>query len=292
MSNLITAGSFDGILTNPELDAYPIPPSRTVQNIIRHSCDIVRSDISPAYQALLARCIRRNKQLVRTLRGLGRHEQADRVDFCQHPCKRPGGSSFIFSCHMPLCVFCGYQRQRRLAERWSRAAVGTPNPFFLTLTLRDFRHLAGVPRVLTGDFYQLRRRKYFREHCAGGFYCIECSYSPVRDRFHPHIHALLDAVDPSESWFSQTWKELTTAYIVDLRKVPRHEIKPTFLYMLKGPCDSLEPRAVSEVYSSLGGTPLFRAFGIVTRRHGLCRACRDKPRIGFGETCGHARHWE
>ncbi|MFI5348574.1 MAG: hypothetical protein ACHQ2Z_03440 [Elusimicrobiota bacterium] len=214
------------------------------------------------------------------------------MDFCQHPCNHLDGTPYIYSCHMPLCFFCTYQRRRRLTERWSLSSLHIANPFFLTLPIRDKRFLSGVPHLLAEDFQRLRRRQHFMEHCAGGFYCIECSYSPTSDRFHPHIHALIDAQGLSRSWLSRAWKDLTTAYVVDLRAVPRDQIKSKLLYMLKGPGNSLEPRAVSEIYSSLGSAPLFRAWGSVTRRHGLCRACRDKSQIGFDETCGHARHWE
>ncbi|HAZ07632.1 MAG TPA: hypothetical protein DCZ01_03700 [Elusimicrobia bacterium] len=214
------------------------------------------------------------------------------MDFCRTTCKHLNGTPFIFSCHQPLCFFCSHQRKRRLDDRWGVAAASIIHPQFLTLTLRGRRHLAGVRSDLAANFRRMRRLQHFQERCAGGFYCLEFSYSRKRDLFHPHLHALIDADGLTSSWLSRSWKGYTSAYVVDLRTVPKDEIKRTFLYMLKGPCSSLEPRAVSEVYSSLGGAPLFQAFGIVTRRHGLCSVCRDKSQIGFGETCGHARHWK
>lgn len=280
------------ILLNPDFQAYIEEGANSVHNIIRQRIDIGR-DFYRAHQEWMVQGRQRNRRLVRVLRRLGRHEQADRVDFCRTACRRRDGSSFLYSCHQPLCFFCTYQRKAVLTPRWSLAACSIERAYFMTLTMRDERYLSGVYDRMVADFQRLRRLKHFREHCQGGFYCLECSYSPSRDRFHPHIHALLQADGLSSSWLSRTWRHYTSAYVIDLREVPRGEIKRTFLYMLKGPCRSLEPRAVSEVYSSLGGKALFQPFGIVKRRHALCRACREsKSKILFGETCAHGEHWK
>ncbi|MFH0811147.1 MAG: hypothetical protein V2A77_11885, partial [Pseudomonadota bacterium] len=233
------------------------------------------------------RGLRHNQELADALHGLGRHDQAENLLRCQSACRHGDGVYFSYSCHQPLCPFCNYQRRCRLADKWELAAARLAHPQLITLTSRSVRYLSGVRGRLMSWFQRVRRRRYFRDRCSGGFFNIEFDYVQARDSFHPHIHGLLDATGLSQSWLSRTWKSYSSAYIVDLRAVEPSGIRKVFFYLLKPPCRSLDPRAISEIYSSIGGAPLFRAFGIVTPTRRLCSVCRQKPEIRFGETCNH-----
>ncbi|OGR83945.1 MAG: hypothetical protein A3J74_05060 [Elusimicrobia bacterium RIFCSPHIGHO2_02_FULL_57_9] len=116
---------------------------------------------------------------------------------------------------------------------------------------------------------------------------MEFDYMEQTDLFHPHLHVLADANGLSPAWLSRAWKNLTTAFVTHQRELERHEIQQKLRYILKPPCRSMARRAISEIYSSLAGAQLFRAFGNVARHHGLCPQCRNKTQINFGETCNH-----
>jgi hypothetical protein len=244
-------------------------------------------NISPRIRDWKERGERWNDTLQTTLRGLGRYLAAKRVASCQKEYRKASGKLYRASCNSLLCFFCSQRRQLKLVRRWGLAACSLEKPLFITLTGRSVRYLSGTRELLLEQFRQVRRLRPFRENCTGGFYCTEFEYVAHRDMFHPHIHALVDG-DLSESWLSRTWKEYTSAFVVDVQRIQRNQARSKLYYMAKSASSSLDPRAVSEVYSELTGCALFHTFGAAYYKRPLCWDCRkDRPQIGFGESCSH-----
>ncbi|MCK4415394.1 MAG: protein rep [Candidatus Eisenbacteria sp.] len=127
-----------------------------------------------------------------------------------------GGST----CHDRFCLPCGRERSRIIAGNVKERIAGEPARF-LTLTLRsDAEPLAELLAKLTHDFCALRRTKLWRKRVTGGVAFLEVKWLAGTNRWHVHLHALLQGKYVPREEISTLWLKITgTSDVIDIRIV-------------------------------------------------------------------------
>jgi hypothetical protein len=92
---------------------------------------------------------------------------------------------------------------------------------FLTLTLRSTTEpLPELLAKLTRDFTSLRRTKLWRKRVTGGVAFIEVKWLAPTNRWHVHLHALLQGRYVPQAELSKLWLKVTgTSDVIDIRIV-------------------------------------------------------------------------
>jgi len=125
-----------------------------------------------------------------------------------------GGSA----CHDRFCLPCAKDRARVIATN-VQDRIGDKQARFLTLTLRSTTEsLADLLSKLTRDFTSLRRTKLWRNAVTGGVAFLEVKWFEPTQRWHPHLHCLLQGRYLPKDDLSNLWKKITgTSWIIDIR---------------------------------------------------------------------------
>jgi len=124
-------------------------------------------------------------------------------------------------CKSRLCPRCAIIRSRAIIPRLIEAMARMDAPSMLTLTLRstDTPLRAQVQR-LTACFKKLRKAPIWGTAARGGIYTIEVTWNHSTHRWHPHLHALIDADYIPQSALAERWHTITgDSRIVDIRRV-------------------------------------------------------------------------
>lgn len=121
-------------------------------------------------------------------------------------------------CHDRFCLPCAQHRSRTVARRIVAKTVNT-EVRFLTLTLRT----AGEPLVdsldrLFASFLRLRRSNEWRARVSGGVSFLEIKWMSDTQRWHPHLHCLVQGRYFPHSSLKSLWHSVTgDSDIVDIR---------------------------------------------------------------------------
>jgi len=138
---------------------------------------------------------------------------------------------------------------------------------FVTFSLKHTPHLNLREQIdrLYESFSNLRRKKFWREHCIGGCAVLEVKIG--RDLlWHPHLHCLVEGAYLPQKQLSREWLKVTgDSFIVDVRLVQRerHEVRYVCSYVGK-PLDASIfnlPDRLDEFVRSIKGKRLILAFG-------------------------------
>lgn len=152
-----------------------------------------------------------------------------------------GGST----CHDRFCLPCGRERSRVIAGNVKLRTEGKPARF-ITLTLRSTTEpLTELLAKLTKDFGALRRSKMWRTRVTGGVGFLECKWIPASNRWHVHLHCLVQGRYVPQDELSRTWEKITgTSKIVDIR-IATNDKHVTF-YICKYASKPLDHSVVTE----------------------------------------------
>jgi hypothetical protein len=125
-----------------------------------------------------------------------------------------GGST----CHDRFCLPCARERSRVIATN-VKDKLETDTARFLTLTLQSTTEpLAELLAKLTRDFAALRRTKLWRNKVTGGVAFFELKWLVPTNRWHVHLHALVQGRYVPHADLSKTWLRITgTSHIVHIR---------------------------------------------------------------------------
>lgn len=124
-------------------------------------------------------------------------------------------------CRSRVCPRCSRFRARQLAVRIAAIVRRMDAPRFLTLTIRSTdRPLAEQVKHLRRRFAAMRRRPEWRQHVRGGVYTIEITHNPKTDRWHPHLHAIIDGIYWPHDALLGLWTAIVRDHAgVDIRAV-------------------------------------------------------------------------
>lgn len=134
--------------------------------------------------------------------------------------KTPGAYRIACTtCKDRFCVPCADSRSHRIGRRL-RAHVDDNAISFLTLTLRD----SDVPLTelldkILRSFRRLRQWSIWKRDVAGGVAFLELKFNADKQRWHPHLHVIMEAGYIPQSALADRWLEITkTSFHVDIRR--------------------------------------------------------------------------
>lgn len=127
-------------------------------------------------------------------------------------------------CRDRFCIPCSADRSAKLARRL-RERIDDMDVSFLTLTMRDNdQDLAGLLDKLIASFRRLRQTERWKIAVRGGVSFIELKFNADKQRWHPHIHAIMDSTWIDQAWLSDEWLRITkTSFKVDIRRARNNE---------------------------------------------------------------------
>lgn len=169
------------------------------------------------------------------------------------------------TCHDRFCIPCADDRSARIGRR-VRDKIGSERISFLTLTLADDDlDLRRLLDKLMRSFRRLRQWPLWKREVDGGVAFIEIKWSDAKQRWHPHIHAILEAGYMPQASIADRWREITaTSFIVHIKRPRDSETVVRYLtrYGSK-PLDQSfvdDPRRLDEALAALKGRHLCFAF--------------------------------
>lgn len=123
-------------------------------------------------------------------------------------------------CRDRFCRRCAADRANRLAAAVREQLTPTPHRF-ATLTLRSSEQpLAAQIDRLYHAFRELRRRRWWRARVRGGAAFLEVTWGQESERWHPHLHLVIDSDYLPQSELSAEWHHVTRdSHVVDIRIV-------------------------------------------------------------------------
>lgn len=170
------------------------------------------------------------------------------------------------TCKDRFCVPCADQRSAKIGRR-IRDKISATRISFLTLTLVDNDiNLTGLLDKLLRSFRSLRQWPRWRTTVQGGVAFVEIKWNDNANRWHPHLHVIMEADYLPQAAIAERWHAITgTSFIVDIRRPPNveHVIRYVTKYGSK-PLDNSfvkNPDRLDEAIASLHGRHLATAFG-------------------------------
>ena len=170
------------------------------------------------------------------------------------------------TCHDRFCVPCADTRSAKMGRR-IRDKVADDRISFLTLTLADNDvPLSELMDKLLSSFRKLRQWRFWKSRVAGGVAFLEVKWNEERQRWHPHLHAIIDAAYIEQKALSDRWLKITrTSFIVHIKR-PR-DAETAIRYVTKYGSKPLDHSFVNnaqrldEAIDALKGRHLCTVFG-------------------------------
>lgn len=187
-----------------------------------------------------------------------------------------GGSA----CKDRFCLPCAQARARIIAVN-VQDHIGKKQARFLTLTLKSTTEsLADLLQKLTRDFASLRRSKLWRSKVTGGVAFLEVKWFEATQRWHPHLHCLLQGRYLPKEDLSKLWQKITgTSFIIDIRIAEdNHHVTGYIVKYATKALDNAvvrEPERLDEALEAMKGKRLCMTFG---SWRGVCLT--EKPESG------------
>lgn len=136
------------------------------------------------------------------------------------------------ACHDRFCLPCGQERSRTIAGNVLDRLDGK-GCRFLTLTV-SARGLALIDAIkhLQRSFRRLRKTKLWARCVTGGAAFLEVKWIQATERWHPHLHCLLEGRYMPQPEIKAHWERITgDSSIVDIR--PARNQKMIVHYVVK-----------------------------------------------------------
>jgi len=169
-------------------------------------------------------------------------------------------------CHDRFCLPCAQARSRTVAANL-HAALQNGNFRLLTLTLHSTTEpLADLIKKLYVSFRKLRRLPWWTDRVTGGAAFLEVKWNDDKQRWHPHLHCILDGRYLSPGELVAHWWNITgDSYIVDIRAIRDKDEATRYVskYASKPMRNSFinRPDRLDEAIVALHGRRLILTFG-------------------------------
>lgn len=182
---------------------------------------------------------------------------------CEAPYKyRTAGSA----CHDRLCTPCATARARQIARNVIARSEGKRIRFATLTIATDGMTLTEAIEHLYASFKRLRKDDNWKGRVTGGVAFLETKFNPETDRWHPHLHCLLEGRFFAQAVLSAAWKAASNgSQIVDIRQA--HKTESVARYVTKyasKPMDGILARhaeQLDEAVIGLKGVRLCTTFG-------------------------------
>ena len=169
-------------------------------------------------------------------------------------------------CRDRLCPTCQRVRGVRLRLKLLAVVALADAPKFVTLTIKHREAPLGdeIDRLFSA-FRRLRKSPAWAKRVSGGIYVLEVKRNPNTQRWHPHLHCLVDSSYLPQNQLSAAWHSATgDSTIVDIRAVHSQAEAAGYVasYATKG--DDLTKwtaAAIIEYAQAMHGRRLMHTFG-------------------------------
>lgn len=217
--------SLDGL--DISVQAQPWRLTRTQRRLLRHDEDAQVDLISAIASSDLDNAEKR----------------ATRVNCCSQTVQvgvSAGGQPAIqfFRCRDRLCYICARYRMLAATERIEGMLQRMLSPKLLTLTLADDGgSLESRLDRIVKSYRDLRRRQVWKRNVEGAAAVIEVTRGAQGDRWHVHLHCIIDAEYIPQATLSDEWFDCTgDSRVVDIRAIPSGKKAARYLakYAAKG----------------------------------------------------------
>lgn len=169
-------------------------------------------------------------------------------------------------CHSRWCVPCSRDRAARIVGNL-KTPLANGNIRFLTLTLKHSdKPLASQLDRLYAAFRRLRRADFWQQCVDGGAAVLEIGHGHADDRWHVHLHCLLQGRYVPHALIKAEWFRITgDSNIVDIRPVysADHAAKYVTKYVTKPLATTIinKPGPLLELISACGRRRLVLTWG-------------------------------
>jgi hypothetical protein len=127
------------------------------------------------------------------------------------------------ACHDRLCQVCASQRAYQIRTALAGRVAGKAHSFLTLTVCSTTETLQSLTDELYEAFAALRRHPIWTKSVKGGAAFLEIKWNPEKNRWHPHLHCILDATYMEQGWLTEAWKSITrNSFIVDIRRI-RHD---------------------------------------------------------------------
>lgn len=190
-------------------------------------------------------------------------------------------------CRDRFCLPCSKLRGHTIAANVIKQLDGRPARF-LTLTLRSQTEpLVDLLNRIQQCFRSLRAKPFWKTKVDGGVSFIECKWNPQANRWHVHLHMLLEGRYLDKPTLEAQWLAITAdSYVCDLQLCRSETDAARYVtkYVTKAfSADLLStPDRLDEAVRSFRGRRLFTTFGS-WRGVPLLATDRDDTWIDLGE---------
>jgi hypothetical protein len=170
------------------------------------------------------------------------------------------------ACHDRFCLPCGQERSRTIANNVLERLDGKACRFLtLTVAARGLTLKAAI-KHLTRSFATLRRTKLWARTVTGGAAFLEVKWIRDSERWHPHLHCLLEGKYLPQKEIADLWFQVTgDSRIVDIRLA--RNAKMVVHYVVKYASKPLDHSlfasddTLDEAVRALKGTRMCTTFG-------------------------------
>jgi len=159
--------------------------------------------------------------------------------FCMH---KETGQIRVQSnaCRLRWCPMCAESRRLRVKHEVAKWIHTVKSPKFLTVTMSHSNDpLVHQIAMLYKAFRKFRQHKFIQKKVRGGVWFFQIKKSDKDNRWHPHLHIVLDADYMNKKLLSLEWLQATgNSYIIDIRAIkdPRKVADYVSRYCAK-PCE-------------------------------------------------------
>jgi plasmid rolling circle replication initiator protein Rep len=146
--------------------------------------------------------VKENKsKMIQALVTIGKEKEAIKIDNCTNvigvrKCTQHDHTIIIrtHACKQRFCPTCSRLRYINAQNKLNEVLDNIKHPYFLTLTVPNVKKLTKqVYRDLRKSFRKLVKECDF---ISGGVYSIETTYNEETETWHPHIHCIIDGLEP------------------------------------------------------------------------------------------------
>jgi hypothetical protein len=174
-------------------------------------------------------------------------------------------------CRHRLCPLCSTKRSWKCAREIEGITKQMDSPRFITLTIAtDDSTLSAAVAKLRDGWKRLRQTKLWKGTCEGGVYVLEVTRGRRGDRWHPHLHIVVDGSFISQKHLSDTWLRATgDSCIVDVRAIRSRRQIARYIskYLAKGTTfDAWTEGQIAEYAVAMDGQRTVQTFGTMHGR--------------------------
>ena len=169
-------------------------------------------------------------------------------------------------CHDRFCRPCANARSNVAGQNLIRQ-LGCGRLRFVTLTLKStVEDLCSLVDKLYKSFRRLRTHKLWQHKVDGGAAFLEVKWNEARQRWHPHLHLIVEGRYLPQALLKDAWRRVTgNSTIVDIRPIANGRSAARYVtkYASKPLSNTFlnRPDKLQEAIVALRGTRLALTFG-------------------------------